>query len=115
LEEFRIRLQDELSSVLSAGGHSVHVAQLPDAGHLPWKFIAISLDKQALPQTAPPTWVEQADDLAVSRITIVDAHLPLIVVGLLDRCRYWTQTQARLLASDILWQYGALLEERAGR
>jgi hypothetical protein len=115
LEVFRIRLQDELSSVHSANGHSVHVTQLPDIGRLPWKFIAISLDRQALPETPPSSWVEQAEDLAISRITIVDAHLPLIVVGLLDRYCYWTQTQARLLASDILWQYGALLEERAGR
>jgi hypothetical protein len=115
LEEFRIRLQDELSNVLSTSGHSVHVTQLPDIGRLPWKFVAISLNRQALPETPPSTWVEQAEDFAVSRITIVDAHLPRIVVGLLDRYRYWTQTQARLLASDILWQYGALLEERAGR
>lgn len=115
LEDFRIRLMDELSGVLSASGYSVHVTQLPDAGCLPWKFIAVSLNEQALPEALPPNWVAYAEDLAVSRITIVDAKRPLIIVGLLDRCSYWTQTQARLLSSDILWQYGALLEERAGR
>ncbi len=114
-ENFCARVQKELSSVLSMNGYVVHVAQFPDKSRSPWKFIAVSLGEQALPETLPSTWVEYADDLAVSRITIVDDARPLIIVGLLDRYRYWTQTQARLLSSDILWQYGALLEERAGR
>ncbi|MBI1905737.1 MAG: N-6 DNA methylase [Rhodocyclales bacterium] len=115
LEHFCARLLEELSAVLSVSGYAVHVTQLPDDDSLPWKFIAISLDKHALPEALPSTWVKYAEDLAVSRITIVDANRPLIIVGLLDRYSYWTQTQARLLSSDILWQYGALLEERAGR
>jgi hypothetical protein len=114
-ERFCTRLQKELLSVLGAIGHQVHVQLLSDHTHLPWKFIAISLDEQALPTTPPANWIEQADDLAVSRITIIDAQRPLIVIGLLDRSRYWIQTQARLLASDIIWEHGAMLEERAGR
>ena len=115
LESFCARLLEELAAVLSASGHTVHVTQLPDGDSLPWKFIAVSLDEHVLPEALPLTWVTYAEDLAVSRITIVDAKRPLIIVGLLDRYSYWTQTQARLLSSDILWQYGALLEDRAGQ
>ena len=114
-ESFCKRLQKELVSVLGANCHQVRVQMLMDHAHLPWKFMAISLDTQALPTTPPANWVEQADDLAVSRITMIDAKRPLIVVGLLNRYRYWTPTQARLLASDILWEHGAMLEERAAR
>jgi hypothetical protein len=114
-ERFRTRLQNELVGVLGANGHQVHVQLLSDHAHLPWKFIAVSLDAQALPATPPANWIEHADDLAVSRITIIDSKRPLIVIGLLDRSRYWTPTQARLLASDIIWEQGATLEERAGR
>ncbi len=114
-ESFCKRLQTELVSVLGANGHHVNVQMLADHAHLPWKFIALSLDAHALPTTPPRNWIEHADDLAVSRITIIDAQRPLIVIGLLNRFRYWTQTQARLLASDILWEHGATLEERASR
>ncbi len=114
-ERFRTKLQNELVGVLGANGHQVHVQLLSDDAHLPWKFIAVSLDAQALPETPPANWIEHADDLAVSRITIIDVQRPLIVIGLLDRSRYWTPTQARLLASDIIWEHGAKLEEKAGR
>ena len=77
--------------------------------------MAMSLDAQALTTAPPANWVEQADDLAVSRITMIDAQRPLITIGLLNKYRYWTPTQARLLASDILWEHGVMLEERAAR
>jgi hypothetical protein len=115
VERFCTRLQKELVGVLGANGHPVQVQVLSDHAHLPWKFIAVSLDTQALPKTPPANWIEHADDLAVSRITIIDAQRPLIVIGLLDRSRYWTPTQARLLASDIIWEHGAMLEENARR
>lgn len=114
-ERFCKRLEKELLGVLGASGHQVHVQLLSDPAHLPWKFIAVSLDSQDMPTTPPANWIERADDLAVSRITIIDAQRPLIVIGLLDRSRYWTPTQARLLASDIIWEHGAMLEERVKR
>ena len=114
-KSFCTRLEKELLGVLGASGHEVRVQLLSDHAHLPWKFIVVSLDSQDMPTTPPANWIKQADDLAVSRITIIDALRPLIVIGLLNRSRYWTQTQARLLASDIIWEHGAMLEERTKR
>lgn len=114
-KRFCTRLEKELLAVFGASGHQVHIQLLSHHAQLPWKFIAVSLDAQALPTTPPANWIEHADDLAVSRITIIDAQRPLIVIGLLDRSRYWTPTQARLLASDIIWEHGAMLEERTKR
>lgn len=115
-ELFRARLETELANVLSASGHRVQVSlpTSPDK-HLPWRFLAISLNDRPMPPNLPARWIEQADDLAASRITLIDAHEPCLTVGLLDRYRYWTPTQARLLASDLLWQHGTMLEERARR
>jgi SAM-dependent methyltransferase len=113
-EIFRARLETELDSVLTAGGHRVRVDLLdPIDKRLPWCLLGVSVDGRPLPPDLPARWIEAADDLAASRITVLDAREPCLVVGLLDRYRYWTQTQARLLASDLLWQYGAVLEGRA--
>lgn len=110
---FCSRLQKELADVSDASGLRFNVQTLPDHAALPWKFIAVSVGPQTSPPTLPTHWMEQADDLAVSRITLIDAERPLLVIGLLNRSRYWTPTQARLLASDIVWEHGAMLEERA--
>ena len=115
VSRFCTRLQKELASVLDSSGLQVHVHTLSDHATLPWTFITISIGLQTSKPTLPTHWIEHTDDLAVSRITIIDAHQPLLVVGLLNRSRYWTATQARLLASDIVWEHGAMLEERATR
>lgn len=113
-EIFRARLETELGSVLAARGHRVRVDLLdPIYKSLPWGLFGVSVDGRLLPPDLPARWIEAADDLAASRITLLDAREPCLVVGLLDRYRHWTQTQARLLASDLLWQYGAVLEGRA--
>jgi hypothetical protein len=113
-EVFRAHLETELAGVLAAGGHQVRVDLLDSAGSdLPWRLLGVAVNGRPLPPGLPSRWIEAADDLAASRITVLDDREPCLVVGLLDRYRYWTQTQARLLASDIVWQYGALLEERA--
>ena len=115
-ETFRVHLETELGNVLAASGHRVMVSLLGNAAqHLPWRFLGVSLNDRPIPHGLPTLWLDAADDLAASRITLVDAREPCLAVGLLDRYRYWTPTQARLLASDLLWQHGALLEERAGR
>lgn len=115
-ERFRARLQTELGKVLAAGGHRVTVVSLdPPSNDLPWGLLGVSLNGRHLPPELPSHWINAIDDLSASRITVVDAKEPCLVVGLLDRYRYWTSTRARLLASDLLWQHGALLEERARR
>jgi hypothetical protein len=115
-ECFRARLETELSKVLAAGGHRVTVTSLdPPNKDLPWGLLGVSLDDSPMPPELPSRWIEAIEDLSASRITVVDAKEPCLVVGLLDRYRYWTPTRARLLASDLLWQHGALLEERARR
>ena len=107
-------MEAELAPAFGAGGYRVRVGTINacEAG-LPWRFIGLALQSRPLPATLPTRWLEHVDDLAASRITILDACEPSLTIGLLDRYQYWTPTQARLLASDLIWQYGAQLEERA--
>lgn len=111
-KDFCTRLKNELDGVLGKDGQEVHVRVVPADIRLPWRFIAISLGECYGPAMLPPSWVEYADDLAVSRITIIDEQNSTVTVGLLNRYRYWTPTQARILASDIVWQNGTMLEGR---
>ncbi|WP_250460304.1 HsdM family class I SAM-dependent methyltransferase [Microbulbifer litoralis] len=111
-QEFISHLEKELASVFSAGGHFVQVRELAGVSEsLPWRFFSISLgDCDSLPGL-PAHWIERAGDLSTSRITFSNDNFPSLTVGLLDSYRYWTKSQARLLASDIIWEFGAQLEE----
>uniref|UniRef100_UPI004048C8C2 HsdM family class I SAM-dependent methyltransferase n=1 Tax=Rheinheimera sp. TaxID=1869214 RepID=UPI004048C8C2 len=105
-------LNERLNSVLSRVNVSVKVELLSDSAGLPWRFIKISRigSSGEFLKVIPSEWVRFADDYSVSRIFIANEESQSIIVGLLDRYRYWTPTQARMLASDIIWQHGAMLE-----
>lgn len=112
--QFCAQIEAELAPAFEAGGYRVRVGLIESAeANLPWRFFGLALEGHPLPATLPTRWLQDVDDLATSRITILDARDPSLTIGLLDRYRYWTPTQARLLASDLIWQYGAQLEERA--
>ncbi|HFE9907963.1 TPA: class I SAM-dependent DNA methyltransferase [Acinetobacter baumannii] len=105
-------LNNSLNRVLERVGVSVQVKLLKDNSGLPWSFFIITKDGNfdSVSNRVPSEWIRFADDFSASRITIVDKHSQSIIVGILDRYRYWTKTQARLLATDVIWQYGAILE-----
>lgn len=112
--KFLTQLEVELSSVFTAGGHCVRVLPCANEGsHLPWQFFTISLNNAIASPQLPEHWVSHISDLGTSRITLLDHQQASLTIGLLNHYRYWTLTQARLLASDIIWQFGASLEERA--
>jgi hypothetical protein len=91
---------------------SVKVDLLEDSVDLPWRFLKISREKTcSTSHTSLPTeWLSFADNYSVSRITVSDKTNQSLIVGLLHRYRYWTPTQARMLAADIIWQHGMMLE-----
>ncbi|TDX24806.1 N-6 DNA methylase [Modicisalibacter xianhensis] len=110
-QAFIARLGKELANAFGAGGHTVRVQALGAASEaLPWRFISIALDGAAPPSELPACWIDQASDLGTSRITLLSADQPSLTVGLLNRYRYWTQSQARLVASELVWEFGAQLE-----
>lgn len=114
VRKFLSRLQKELTSVFSAGGHSVQVQELKiDDSQLPWKFFSVSLDGAEPSLVLPTNWINSAYDLGTTRITLLDSNSSQLTIGLLNCYRYWVSSKARLLASDIIWEFGAKLEENA--
>jgi hypothetical protein len=105
-------LEKELAGAFGAGGHRVQVQFLSATSiALPWRFFSITLEGASPPLELPAHWIEQVEGLGVSRITLLSADQPSLTLGLLNHYRYWTQSQARLLASELIWEFGARLEE----
>ena len=80
----------------------------------PWVFIDIdaSGQMQQVLNELSPNILDKADDMMVSRIVHTWENWPgCLRVGILDQARYWTVTQARLLAADLLRNYGHQLEQ----
>ncbi|MCK7546255.1 SAM-dependent methyltransferase [Marinobacter bryozoorum] len=101
-----------LAGAFGAGGHRVQVQFLSATNPaLPWRFFSITLEGGSPPLELPAHWIQQVSSLGVSRITLLSSDQPSLTVGLLNRYRYWTQSQARLLASELIWEFGARLEE----
>ena len=112
IQAFTACLEKELAGAFGAGGHTVQVKTLSTSSiELPWRFFSITLEGATPPLELPDHWIEQVGGLGVSRITLLSADQPSLTVGLLNRYRYWTQSQARLLASELIWEFGARLEE----
>lgn len=112
-KHFRELLCSHLNRVLERVNVKVHVESLKNKAQLPWLFLKISssdvyseVDNSGIPSE----WLSFANDFSVSRITLSDIQDRSVTVGILNRYRYWTPTQARMLATDIIWQFGAMLE-----
>ena len=103
-------LQEELAQFGRRFGCSVSVAVGSAHTASPWRNLRVTTQAFGVPtQDADPiadaefrALVLAADDLGATEVVIEedDRHLS---VGLLDQCRYWSRTQARLLAQRLIW------------
>ena len=105
-------LEKELDSVFSAGSYRVNVKLIDDDNDTPWRFFSVTLNGAASPQRLSGKLLKDIHDrLDSTQITIIDESYPGLIIGLLNRRRHWMPSESRLLASRILWRYGADLEE----
>ncbi len=98
--KFLETLRNSLGDVLDASGLRAAVAEVP-VQQVPWRVLSIAT--RATPKAQPPMdeLLAAADEQGASLVVLPtgDGH---VFVGLPDRYRHWTRTQARLLASDLL-------------
>lgn len=114
VKKFLSSLEKELTSVFSVGGYSVQVREFDtQCDQLPWRFFSIALNGAEPSNVLPINWINSAYDLGTSRISLLEGNAACLTIGLLNKTRYWMPSKARLLASDILWESGAVLEENA--
>lgn len=112
-ERFKNALLASMEPFFSVTGRMLRVSICDNDVTKPWAFIDIDAisQPQLAPEELPINILEKADDLMVSRIIQTwENHPGRLRIGILDQVRYWTPTQARLLASDLLRNYGHKLE-----
>lgn len=109
-ERFIDALKESLNSVLSASEKIAVVKEREDLHRDPWRFLEVQISHDGSFSTVDLpvlTFLEEANENGAS-LVMVHVSKTVCFVGLIDRYLLWTQTRARILATDIL-------SERASR
>ena len=108
-------LQDELSPWCNRFGSTLAVEQIPPPPMSPWQAIEVRRARGGSEEGIPGSdWeglLRIADEEAASEILLHD-HSDRLLVARLAQNRYWSETQARLLAQRIAWSHVELLRAR---
>jgi len=113
-EIFKNTLHASMEPFFSVTGRELSISLCNNGNTKPWVFIDIDISGQLqrVSDDLSPNILAKANDLMVSRIIQTwENHQGCLRVGILDQARYWTATQARLLAADLLRNYGHQLEQ----
>ena len=112
-EEFCRVLRDELRPWCERFGSTLAVDQIPLLAMSPWQAIGVRTATRSRTGTVPARdWaglLRVADETAASEVLFRDGTDGLLI-GLLAKRRYWSKTQARLLAQRIIWSHVELLK-----
>ena len=112
-ERFCEVLQDELSPWCERFGSTLAVHQIRPLAMSPWQAIGVWTKLGEPTDTVPAgDWaglLKAADEAAASEILVENGRNGLLVGRLAER-RYWSETQARLLAQRIIWAHVELLK-----
>ncbi len=109
-------LRDELTLWSRRFESRLAVGLIPAPAWSPWQVIAVRTGRRRLTGSVPSTdWLgllRAADETAASEI-VVDSGADGLVIGRLAQRRYWSESQARLLAQRIVWSHVELLKGHA--
>lgn len=110
---FRQTLADELAPWAVRAGRPIEIDTVEQSTQSPWRLIQISASPGAArpPAAMWPEFWRAADQLAASEIFLPETDC--LWVGRLNQARYWSRSQARLLARRIVWEHSALLTGQA--
>ena len=119
-ERFVKVLRSELSPWCERFGSALAVDQIPPLARSPWQVIrvrtgapkALGESMESVPESDWVRLLNAADQAASSEI-FVDKGRDGLLIGRLAQRRYWSETQARLLAQRIIWSHVELLEGQA--
>ena len=115
-ERFCEVLRDELRPWYDRFGLRLAVGQIPRLAMSPWQAIAVRPGRREPMEMVPEDdWaglLRAADEAAASEI-LVDNGPDGLLIGRLAQRRYWSETQARLLAQRIAWSHVELLKGHA--
>lgn len=108
-------LQDELSPWCKRFGSTLAVEQIPPPPMSPWQAIEVRRARGGSEEGIPGSdWeglLRVADEEAASEV-LLHSNSDRLLVARLAQNRYWSETQARLLAQRIAWSHVDLLRAR---
>jgi hypothetical protein len=119
VESFCRILTSEIKPWAKRSGKSVNVNRVSLSEKSPWGFLRIDFQEASTSQandTDPVDWAEViriADQMAATEIIHPDNEKNCLWVGRLNQARYWSQSQARLVARRIIWDHVEMLAERS--
>lgn len=102
-DRFKSRLRSELTPWATRFGTELCVSSIASRPTSPWLCLRLHL-KSSESTTSESDWdalLELADATAASEL-VVDTGSGLMIAKLAQN-RFWTETQARLLAQDVIW------------
>ena len=109
-------LQDELTPWCNRFGSRLAVFQMNPLDRSPWQAIAVQTGLGGHSDTvSEKDWtglLRVADESATTEILLEDSPGTLLIARLAQK-RYWTETQAKLLAGRIAWSHVELLKRHA--
>ena len=112
---FRNIVADELGPWCERFGAKLTLDEGPDLALSPWRCFCLRvLPADTVETLSPSDWeglLHVADDTAATEI-LLRIGPGALLVGRLDQKRYWSATQARLLAQRIIWSQLGFLQGR---
>ena len=115
-ERFCEILRDELEPWCERFGSRVDVYAVGSPALSPWDVIAVRAGRGGADGTVPDhdcAGLLRAADAAAATELLVEDGPDGLLIGRLAQRRYWSTTQARLLAQRIAWSHIGLLKRRA--
>ena len=112
---FRDVLMEELSPWCTRLGTEIRVRLRDQPTGSPWYGLELWTSDSELDSTSTSDWeglLRAADDAAASEI-LVHSRSCTLLIGRLSQRRYWSETQARLLAQRIVWSHVDFLQGTA--
>jgi N-6 DNA Methylase len=81
----------------------------------PWRILRLSfLDGQGANSSGTADWsaiLQAADEMSAAEVLCSNAAEQSLWIGRLNQARYWSPTQARLVAQRVIWDHISLLTE----
>ena len=115
-ERFCTVLEGELAPWCERFGSTLTVDQLPASTIWPWQCIGIrTATNDQVKQVSEDNWqglLRAADEAAACEV-LLRTRSDELLIGRLAQRRYWSDTQARLLAQRIVWSHVDFLDRHA--
>ena len=115
-ERFCEVLRDELLPWCDRFGSTLAVDEIPPLAMSPWQALAVRTARREPTETVPAGdfvgLLSTADEAAASEILVDNGSDGLLIARLAQR-RYWSETQARLLAQRLAWSHVGALKGHA--